>query len=315
MSDKEKYREYCKTADNLIIFQNDWWLDAVCGENNWDALVYVEKDAVRAVWAFPFQKKFGFPYINMPRLTFWLGPAVNYTPKQRPGGMVTQEHEAMEYMIERLPKYNYFSQRFPVNIKNHLPFFWKKFLQTTRYTYRIKDLSDLEKAFQNVDPSLRNKIRKAEKTITVEETLDVALFYRVAASTFTKQGKKMPYSLQYLQRIEDACRKRNCSKFIIARDAEGNVHSATYIVWDKHCAYYLLNGSDEKYKNSGANTLLMWESIKRMSGITPQFDFCGSMIPPIERFFRSFGGEQMPYFQIKNVKPAILKALLPFAKG
>ena len=42
MTNKEKYSEFCQKEKNIPIFSKDWWLDAVCGENNWDVAL-VEK--------------------------------------------------------------------------------------------------------------------------------------------------------------------------------------------------------------------------------------------------------------------------------
>ena len=37
MTNKEKYREFCKAEKNIPIFSKDWWLDSVCPENKyWD---------------------------------------------------------------------------------------------------------------------------------------------------------------------------------------------------------------------------------------------------------------------------------------
>jgi hypothetical protein len=38
MTNKEKYREFCKNEKNLPIFSKDWWLDAVCGKDNYALL-------------------------------------------------------------------------------------------------------------------------------------------------------------------------------------------------------------------------------------------------------------------------------------
>ncbi len=36
---KEKYHVLCKSCDTTI-FQEPWWLDAVCGEYNWSVALY-----------------------------------------------------------------------------------------------------------------------------------------------------------------------------------------------------------------------------------------------------------------------------------
>lgn len=56
--------------------------------------------------------------------------------------------------------------------------------------------------------------------------------------------------------------------------------------------------------------LLIYEAIKFASQVTAKFDFEGSMLEPVERFFRAFGATQKPYFQIKKENSRILKIML-----
>ena len=35
MSNKERYAEWCK-LNNIPIFSQNWWMDCICGEDNWD---------------------------------------------------------------------------------------------------------------------------------------------------------------------------------------------------------------------------------------------------------------------------------------
>jgi hypothetical protein len=54
----------------------------------------------------------------------------------------------------------------------------------------------------------------------------------------------------------------------------------------------------------GANTLLYWEPIRLASEVSRVFDFEGSMLKPVEHFFRGFGGTQTPYLQISKASLA-----------
>ena len=51
---------------------------------------------------------------------------------------------------------------------------------------------------------------------------------------------------------------------------------------------------------AGANTLLYWEAIRLAAEVSRVFDFEGSMVEPIEHYFRGFGGRQTPYFCISK---------------
>ena len=75
--------------------------------------------------------------------------------------------------------------------------------------------------------------------------------------------------------------------------------AASFLVWDNSSTYYIISGYNESRKLGGSN-LLMWESILYGSKKAPVFDFEGSMNQGIESFFRSFGGQQTPYFEISK---------------
>jgi hypothetical protein len=119
--------------------------------------------------------------------------------------------------------------------------------------------------------------------------------------TFARQGVRLPVSSELLHRLDFACEKRNCRKMFFAEDAQGKIHAAAYIVWNADCAYYLMAGGDPDLRNSGAGSLVTWEAITFASTISRQFDFEGSMIEPIERFFRAFGGQPVPYFALSKL--------------
>ena len=94
---------------------------------------------------------------------------------------------------------------------------------------------------------------------------------------------------------------------MLAKDNDGHTHSAIYLLHLNSTIYYLIGGGDPKYRNSGAMSLLINEALKLAKDKHCLFDFEGSMIEPIERFFRAFGAVQTPYFQIKKVNSKILK--------
>jgi hypothetical protein len=312
---KEKYREYCETAATSTLFQQDWWLDAVCGAQNWDALIYETNGNIIGAWAYPLKKKYYLKLITMPMLTPGTGPLITCFEGQKPASQLSHEQQVLDELISQLSPFDLFDLYFLPLYKNHLSFFWKGFDQSTRYTYILKDLSDTDKIFEAFNSSIRTQIRKAEKEINVTESDDIKLFYKINALTFKRQNKQVPYSLVYVKQIDEACKKNKCRKILLAKDKEGNIHAALYLVWDKQSAYYLMGGADEAYKSSGAYSLLLWNAIKTSAGLTGQFNFCGSMLPNVERFFRSFGGEQTPYFHIKKLNSKALKVFFSLKKN
>jgi lipid II:glycine glycyltransferase (peptidoglycan interpeptide bridge formation enzyme) len=235
-----------------------------------------------------------------PKLTPYLGPWLRPT-SAKPSNRLAEQKELMTELIDALPPCDLFRQCFAPEVVYWLPFCWRGFQQTTRYTYRLADLTDLETVWAGFRPNIRLEIRKAQRILTIRDDLDLDCFARIWALTFKRQGAQLPVGKQLFCRIDDACKKRACRKMFFVQDKHGKVHSTAYLVWNKKCAYYLMGGGDPDLRSSGAGSFVLWEAIKFAATVSEQFDFEGSMIEPVERFFRAFGGKPLPYFSIQKL--------------
>lgn len=298
---KEKYRIYCEKCSDIPIFSQAWWMDAVCGEHNWDVLLVEKNGEIIASMPYYMRKKYGLKIITQPKLTQTNGIWIKYPSSQKYVKKISYEREIISNIIKQLEqlKFDYFCQNFYYKFTNWLPFYWKSYNQTTRYTYRIYDLSDLQKIWNSFNDNVRNKIRKAEKILTVkEDDLTIEEFFEINSMTFTRQGIEIPYSLEFLKRLHSACKQHNACKILYAVDDKQQIHAAIYLVWDNSTTYYLMAGENPELRKSGANNLLIWHAIRHASNVSEAFDFEGSMIETVEEFVRSFGGIQTLYFQI-----------------
>lgn len=308
LTDKQKYRELCKRESSIPIFSRDWWLDALIGENNWDVAIIERGEEIIASFPYVIKTKFVFTILSMPVLTQAMGIWIKY-PEQQKQKYVTKlsyEKEIFSALIDKLPSCDYFSQNFHWSITNWLPFYWKGFQQTTCYTYILEDLSSLDSIFLNFESSIKNHIKKTEKIFQVYTDDDIERFYRLHRMTSIRNNIKL-LTLDFIKRLDDACKNRNCRKIFFVRDKNGEIPAAIYIVWDDRCAHYILSGRNPNIKNAGLTCLLLWEAIKFSSTVTKAFNFEGSMLENIESLFRHFGGIQMPYFEITKINSKILK--------
>lgn len=293
------------------LFQQPWWLDAVA-PNQWNEVTVERGGKVVARLPYVIRKRKGFTILSMPQLTQTLGPWLRPS-KAKYAKQLSEQKDLMTELIQKLPSFSYFCQNFHYSITNWLPFYWQGFEQTTRYTYVLEDLSDSQRIWEGMLPKIRTDIKKAQNrfVLQIRTDLGVDVFLDVNELTFTAQGMKLPYTRDFVRRLDHACEAYNARKVFFAQDKEGRIHAAVYIVWNEDSAYYLMGGSDPELRNSGANSLCMWEAIKFAATVTKRFDFEGSMIEPVERFFRAFGARQVPYFQItKDNRPLAIKCLL-----
>ncbi len=296
-SAKEKYREWSSNASDVRLFSKAWWLDAVCPD--WDVALVEKNSDIVAALPYTFDKLAGQRVIKMPELTPWLDVFIDYPQGQKYTRRLAYEKEIFSDLIRQLPNVPRFRQRYSYALTNWLPFYWQGFQQTTRYSYVLADLVNLDLVFAEFRENIRREIRKAKKRLVVTESDDLQTFYQFNLKTFQRQNKTPSFSYELLQRVDSVCQTQNCRKIFFAADAD-KIHAVLYLVWDAHSAYYLMGGADPALRSSGASSLLMWHAIQFAATVTRQFDFEGSMIEPIERFFRSFGAVQTPYFSISK---------------
>jgi lipid II:glycine glycyltransferase (peptidoglycan interpeptide bridge formation enzyme) len=202
-------------------------------------------------------------------------------------------------------------QSFNAGFTNWLPFKWKGFTQTTRYTYVIDGLGDLERVFGDFTTSARGWVRKATKQVETKTGASVEDFHKLSEKTWHRQGRDVPYTLSFLQRLDETLAKHESREIFIAVDAEGRQHSGLYLTWDAKTAYVQLVGEDPELRG-GAGRLLVWEAIQYTAeklGLD-RFDFLGSMVEDIEEARRSFGAHQVQHFTIRCDRRTVARRLM-----
>lgn len=306
----EVYRDFCLKEKSIPIFSQAWWLDAVVGNDKWDVALAKVDGKIVAALPYVVKSKFGLKILSQPKLTQNLGPWISHGSGKYAASLARQK-DLMGVLIDQLPKFDHYLQNWHRDQKNWLPFYWAGFSSAAKYTYVIEDLSNQEKIWGNFQTSIRTDIKKATDRyrLIVRTDLGVEDFLPLNKMVFSRQGKKIPYSDSLVRSIDCACNYRNARKIFIAEDHEGRRHAAVFVIWDENSAYYLLGGGDPALRNSGATSLCMFEAIKFASTVTKCFDFEGSMLEPVERFFRGFGAVQVPYFAISKTPSIPLRLL------
>ena len=306
ITDRSGYDDLVQASPQGTIFTSRWWLEAVAPGSY--RILQVERGGqVQAAWPIILRKRLGSrPIVTMAPLTPWLGILHRPTDEAKLSTRLQREKELADQLIDQLPSFAALHLHFHRNFDNWLPLYWRGFSQTTRYTYVLADLTRSEKLWAGMRENIRREIRKAERMgVEVESTVSSDEFWKVHVKTFQRQEMEIPYDFSQVKRVDAACADRACRKIFIARDGAGTVHAAAYIVWDEKSAYYLMGGGDPALRTSGAASLVLWEAIRFASTVTAAFDFEGSMLPGVERFFRAFGGEPKPYSAIHKVNSPV----------
>ena len=297
------YEEFVKRSPQGSIFAHRWWLEAVA-PGMYEILEINEGGGVRAAWPIVCSKSDGAKHVCMPALTQKLG--ILFAPSgARPVEAQSKNQRRTTELIEQLGDTASFHQNFHENFIDWLPFYWRGYAQTTRYTYVLEDISDLTSVWNGMRPNHRRDIQRATRLgIRIIDSLDIAKFLELNRKTFTRQGREQLASDELILRLDKACSANAGRKIFAGVDSQGRIHAAVYIAWSNDTAYYLMGGSEPNLRNSGAQLLALWEAVIFANSVVKRFDFEGSMLHQIEHGFRGFGARQVPYSSITKVPPA-----------
>jgi hypothetical protein len=284
---------------SYCLFQDPWWLNLVTG-GDWEEVRVLAGETVAARLPFIRRRKLGLTMLAQPMLTPYLGtclrPLEGKSAKQ-----FSEQRRLMTELAAQLPRHDIFQQNLWPGITNWLPLYWAGFRQTTYYTNWLSDIGDTEAVWKGLVDNTRWEIKKAQKLLRVVTSDDLDRLCDLVERTFTQQNLRQPYSREFLSRLAGGALKRGNARLSFAEDEAGNTHAVNFIVFDERSAHYLVGGSDNRYRNSGAASLLVWEAIRFASGKSAIFDFEGSMVEQISRFFRGFNPSATGYSRIYSI--------------
>lgn len=311
------YDDFVCRSPQRAIYCHRWWLEAAA-PGAYEILTVERGGAIQAAWPLVWERRGWRRGITMPLLTQKLG--ILFAPDNaKYAEQLAKTHRLIAGLLDQLPRNVYVSQGFHENFTNWLPLMWRGFEQKTWYTYLLDDIAHPDMLWAQMRNTLRTDIRKAQKRcLRLRETDDIEQLYRLCLKTFLRKGLKFPVPLETIRRIDDAARQHAGRRVFIVEDPQGHSLAGSYLVYDDHCAYYLLGGVDSEWDAGGAKALADWEMIRFAGTVSRQFDFEGSVVPSIESYFRQFGARQIPYFWIRGYTapaegPSLVRRVKRFA--
>jgi len=309
---KERYKTFCDEHPEIPLFMQYWWMEAANIGKEWDVLFYEENNKIKASFVYLIVKKLNFKFILQPMLSQYSGLWIDYQPDITSTEKLSVENKIMSNLIEQIEnlKFTYFEQNFHYSVANWLPFHWKNYRQTTRYTYQIKDIKNLKNVYDSFSYAKQKHIKKNNDNLQIDISVSAEDFFYFHKECLKQKGKGIEYSLHLFLTIYNEAIRREQGLIVAIKDKNQNLHSALFVVWDKKSAYSLISAINPKFKFDGTSTKMFWEAIKLVSNKTEIFDFEGSMTEGVAKSFQQFGTQQIPYFNISKSKSFIFDVAL-----
>jgi Acetyltransferase (GNAT) domain len=296
---KSEWNEFLRLSPQGSIFASTLYLDALGVPYK---LLVMRRDG-QIVIGLPLVRGLG-GFLTNPLFCKYLGVIMGPARGEKSSLAAGQAYRRIEALRDVLRSSWSFDYTFHPNFENWLPFYWLGFAQQTLYTYRISR-AKRSNWWTDAESSLRGAVRRAQKNeVSVTRVEDFAgvetsLCYSLCMEPFRRRNAHAPLSDQRFGRLVTKLSPNGLFGLWIARDVGGRGVAAAGVLRDWRCSYLLLNGTSEEAP-TGSNSLLIKTIIDDTLGMGLDFDFEGSMIRPIEAFYRSFGGDRTSYYRIWN---------------
>jgi hypothetical protein len=246
------------------------------------------------------ERKYGLTLLRNAPFTPCCGPFLKIKATS-PVGILDSSRKTIEAMADFLERQTHALIFLKLNpgIRDTLPFYWRRFKVIPVYTYILPLSSSLERIKKNMAPVRRRNISKGIRDgLSVRRTTDLNIVRSLVLQTHERQKKQINEA--FLEAILFRFANETNS-FAFATYRDDVPVACSLIVHDRRTAYYLLGGYNSEKKHHGAGALAMFQAIQHAQQLKLQaFDFEGSMIPAIERYFRGFGGQLTPYFSVNK---------------
>jgi len=308
---KHTYKLHYNSLTAIPIFNQIGWLNAVAEEGNWEVAVVKKENDVVATLPYFYKKKYVTDIITTPKHTPWLSPCIKYPESIRTlAHKIEFENSIIKELEEQLPALSFVQFSLYPNYDNILPFLWNDYEVNYQYTYIIKDIADPEKVLFNFSSNRKRYAKKGCKNLGFHQGMEVKTFYEFHKQSLKKRKQEIAFSFEHLERIYNYCKETNQGEIFFTSDAQNNIHSAIFIVWDSQAAYHLVPVINPDFYKSQSMSYLVYKVIVYLSKFVKTYDFEGGMYKHIEQGYRDYGPEKVPYFNFKKCNSKLLATFL-----
>lgn len=307
---KQDYISQVASDPNIPVFYQPWWLDILAGKDGWDAAVSYEKKRITGIWPYTIMRRWGQKISAPLPLTPYLGPHFYYPENQHKITARTSFIEkSLPEMIKQIQKekFKLFTQYTAPGFYNGPALQWHDFSQKAMSRFVIHNLHDLPTVFKNFKYNTRHTIKKFNEYGNIKEEYNPTRLYELITASFNRRQQKPGYNETTFLALTEQLKERGALKIYFADHQQSKNVAGILVATSQERAYLLSTGMSED--QNGAVTALIWHSIQMTAKEVNTFDFCGSMIPGIYQFFRSFGGQLESYYQLRTFSGKGMKLL------
>ncbi len=279
--DKTKWDLCIDKALNGLPYGYSWYLD-IATDESWDALIL---DDYSAVFPLPFKNRIVFKQIYQP---FFV---------QQLGLFYTQNEQAnqLHYFINSIPVH-FRKINLHLNTQNLVK---ETFLKVKhRVTHHINLAIPYSEIHKNYGTNTKRNVKKAWnfKLNLMQSIMPVEIIkYRKLYLGKELRGTQNDNDLMRLRKLMEKMLSINKGFISGVSDENGTILALAFFVKSNGHLIFLSAVSSPQGKEKQSMTYLLDETLKTYAESKLIFDFEGSMLPGLSRYYKSFGGQAIEF--------------------
>lgn len=290
--DDQAWNRCVRKSSISVPYAQTWYLDVVAHE--WDGLVLGNYQAVMPI---PRKRKFGIDYSYPPFFAQQLGVFA-------PGHI---DEELMEAFFRAIPKnLSLFQQYF--NAQN--PMATHPGTLVRKQNLVVPLCGNQEQQRKNYSSQTKRNLKTAKKfgleLMRNQEPKSLIELFKANKGGEIEDLKELDFKILE-QLLYVAIYHRQAEIWAVYDERNSHIAGAGFLVFGNRIVL-LVSASNEEGREMGAMTLLIDEVMKQSQGYMERFDFEGSSIPGLERFYKGFGAKEEIYHLLEiNKLPKLVQ--------
>ena len=272
--DTLKWNACIQNARNPLVYAESWYLDMV--SPNWEALISEDYEYVMPL---PVKKKYEISFLVQPPLTQQLGIFSSHTVNEN----------VIEHFIQKIPYRSYhlsFNEQNPYN----------KAVKQPNFVLNLN--RDYDTISSEYSTNTKRNLKKTQQYgIEIKADLSVTDFLQFYNTT--EKNYPVPPETKVSTLIKESFEKGK-STLYGAYNTNNELIATLCLLHSPQRLIFLLPVSNDEGKEKLAMFEIANEIIQKYANQNYLFDFYGSSVKNIARFYESFGANKRFYFETKR---------------
>jgi hypothetical protein len=302
-SDLNDWDEKIRKTEQGTVFNTRTWaeiLKDVFGLENKVFCIIKNDNIIGALPVF-YKIKYGIKVITQIPLTLYNGPLFFFENEIKKQKREQYQVEILEKIIPAIQnEFRFCNFSGHPSVVDLRPFSWNHWDVIPQYTYQIS-LGDEEGIRENFSSSLRRKLTHGDGGhFIIQEENEPENLISLHQESYSRKGRNIILDKGLLKNYIEKVQEKKLVKIFKITDSNGMINSCRAILQWNNIVYDWIAGTSSNNKENNATHFLVWNILRQYSreGYI-KFDFMGANTKNIIDFKRMFGGELIPYFEVK----------------